>query len=198
MHTFFKLAFTAMTLWSPINNSKIESTDEARIRYLEIAEDAASVAFDKSESPVFIGDKARIKTYFLMLSIAGKESYYNKYVDLGFNNGDDGKSFCLMQINLGNYKTKEGWSGIDLVGDRIARQRCFKVGLRRIKQSFILCKHRTGAEKLGGYTHGYCPEVNYQARLRYNRAMSFVDSNVHFTDEYVMSMIDLPEEYWNN
>jgi hypothetical protein len=50
------------------------------------------------------------------------------------------RSVCLMQINIGNGKTVEGWSADDLVGlDLASTERCFTVGARYLAQHRSLC-----------------------------------------------------------
>jgi len=93
----------------PIFNVKkypdaIESYEDGLQRYRAVARDAISVAFDPDEAPLFGGRYGRHRTLSLLLSIASWESGYKKHVDYDISpqaRGDSGRSWCLMQVNLG-------------------------------------------------------------------------------------------------
>lgn len=178
-----------MISWAPPGeNPALETREAGLIRYQEVQEDLGAVVFDPNTRPAFGGKNGRIKTFFLALSIAAKESGFAKNVDYGFGDlafGDDGDSFCLMQNRLGPFKTTEGWYGKDLVGSREARRRCFIVGIRNIINSFALCRYYSGSDRLGGYTSGKCFKGNYAARVRYNRAIEYVSNNKIENDDQV-------------
>src|ERR1700733_1517308 len=113
----------AMLAWVPPQH------DTDRVRYESIAKDLVSIAFDANETPVFTGDNAREKTALLMASIASFESGYRADVDDGRTTGDHGRSYCLMQVQVVG-QTSEGWTGKDLVTDRL---KCFRAALKRIR-----------------------------------------------------------------
>jgi len=82
----------------------LESYEDGLNRYHSIAKSAINVAFDENEQPLFGGKYGRHKTLALILSIASWESSYKKHVDYNISpqaRGDSGKSWCLMQVNLG-------------------------------------------------------------------------------------------------
>lgn len=79
-----------------------ESFDDGMIRYESIADDLIKVVSDND--PIFSGTKGRIKTAALILSVSMLESGLRRDVDLNIGNearGDGGRSWCLMQIQLG-------------------------------------------------------------------------------------------------
>lgn len=80
----------------------MESFEDGKERYEQIAEAAlTTVAKNK---PIFDGQNGRIKTVALILSVSMFESAYKKDVDMNLGNlgrGDGGRSWCLMQIQLG-------------------------------------------------------------------------------------------------
>ncbi len=102
----------AMTTWVPLH-AHAEPKEETAARYDAIAHDAITVAYDESEAPLFGGPNGRAETALLMLSVASLESSYQKSVDQGTRKGDHGRSFCMMQIRVGDGVTSEGWSGFD-------------------------------------------------------------------------------------
>jgi hypothetical protein len=81
----------------------VETFEEGKIRYESIAN---SVLFTVAkEKPIFPGKTGRIRTAALMLSIAMFESGFRRDVDLNLGKsgrGDGGKSWCMMQVQLGN------------------------------------------------------------------------------------------------
>lgn len=97
-----------MVSWLPPGRSFIkdalETPEEGKKRYEEIAQALISVVFDPNEKPIFGGQYGRSKTLALLLSVAYFESGYRKDVDLGLGplaRGDNGQSWCMMQVMLG-------------------------------------------------------------------------------------------------
>lgn len=155
--------------------------DAAKTRYAEIANDAVAVAFDPAEKPIFSGPLGRTKTAALLLSIASFESGFAKDVDEGTRRGDGGRSWCLMQVNLGSarirvedqetfaysFDGKTGWSGKDLADDR---KKCFRAALRIARVSYRACGD------LSVYTSGKCAKDEPKAKAREARAKArFLD-----------------------
>lgn len=152
-----------------------------RARYTEIAQDAMAVAFDKSEAPLFVGPLGREKTATLMLAIASFESGFDKGVDAGTVQGDSGKSWCLMQVQLSTrdkdgktstrmnfkddvyeyvYDKTKGYGGEDLSD----RKLCFRMALHIMRASYKRCGD------LSGYTAGVCLKDEPKAMNRLGRA----------------------------
>lgn len=118
------------------------------------------------EAPLFEGPQGRAQTALLIASIASFESFFRFDVDSGKVQGDHGKSWCLMQVQV-HGKTAEGWRGTDLVGDR---QKCLKAGLHIMRGSFQWCRGLKLIDRLAGYTTGTCKEEPY-AQQRMRRAL---------------------------
>ena len=81
-----------------------ESFEDGRDRYGEIADSVRDVVYDTNERPIFGGRYGRAKTMALILAISLFESGFRKDVDKNVGKlarGDGGKSWCLMQIQLG-------------------------------------------------------------------------------------------------
>src|ERR1700761_7071563 len=63
----------AMVGWVPLYAQPNELPDEVMDRYESIARDAATVALDPDEAPLFEGPDGRTRTALLMLSVASFE-----------------------------------------------------------------------------------------------------------------------------
>lgn len=153
----------AMASWVPW------ASPAEHARYASIAADLAGVTLDPSEKPAFGGEDGRAKTALLLASIASFESGYRADVDDGRTRGDNGSSWCLMQVRVIG-KTRDGYSGQDLVRDRT---KCFRVALRVVRESFEWCKDKAIEDRLGGYTVGQCTENEPLARNRFGRARTY-------------------------
>ncbi len=191
-------AVDRMSLWQPPGRSSYQNareTPEAGLaRYHAIARDVIAVTYDPSEAPLFPGPYGRAKTAATILSMSDFESGYRKDVDTGEGEdarGDGGKSWCLMQIQLGvavhgrtaiRIKTdgpyfawttnrSEGWGGEDLVRDR---QSCFRAALHIIRQSFAVCSSLPLNEKLSMYASGNCTDGRTASRIRMDQAIRWL------------------------
>jgi hypothetical protein len=160
---------TAMMAWSPPITKTSEGIRAEQARYEMIAKDFATVTMDPIEKPAFEGEDGRSKTALLMAAIASFESGYRADVDDGRTRGDHGTSVCLMQVRVIG-KTREGYTGDDLVKDR---SKCFRVALRIIRESFAWCKDRSIEDRLGAYTSGTCKDNEPLSRNRFGRARAF-------------------------
>lgn len=156
---------SAMTSWTPPGQHR-EGDQVAQERYRNIARDIATVAASPDEEPVFDDDDDRVKTALLLASIASFESAYRADVDEGRRRGDGGVSWCLLQVQVRG-RTREGWTGQDLVSDR---RKCITAGLHRIKTSFDLCHTLPLSQRLSGYTIGKC-RPSSSSRYRMDRAI---------------------------
>lgn len=142
-----------------------ETQSQRQERLQSIAEDLDAVL--QEETPVFGGKLGRERTAFLILAVAAKESAFRRDVDLNLGRSerarkgeeDHGKSYCLLQINLGAGKvpvgdeTMRSWTGEDLLKDR---RKCFRVGLAMMRMSFSSCRSLPVAERLNAYAGGVC------------------------------------------
>src|SRR5579859_6955591 len=103
MESLVTYLVAAMVAWVPLHaHAPTEAPEDVRARYESIAHDAAVVALEQNEAPLFDGPDARAETAVLMLSVASFESSFRKTVDDGVGRGDRGRSYCLMQIHVGS------------------------------------------------------------------------------------------------
>lgn len=153
----------AMASWVPL------ATSAEHTRYAAIAADLARVTLDPAEKPAFDGEDGRAKTALLLAAIASFESGYRADVDDGRTRGDNGDSWCLMQVRVIG-KTRDGYTGQDLVRDRT---KCFRVALRIVRESLSWCKNRAIEDRLAGDTVGRCTENEPLARNRFGRARTY-------------------------
>lgn len=179
------------------NKDALETTSETLERYKSIARDAISVVYDPTETPLFSGPQARAKTLATVLSVASTESHFRRDVDFGIgeqSKGDHGRSWCLMQIQLGreiNGKTRtrivlndsgysftrnpsEGLGGEDLVADR---KSCFRAALHMMRVSLRTCSHLPPEERLSVYASGNCISGRKASRIKMNRANYWLRSS---------------------
>jgi hypothetical protein len=151
-----------------------EPREETVARYQAIAVDAVAVAYDPDTPPLFTGPGGRARTVALLLSVAFHESSFRKDVDLGVGphaRGDSGLSWCLMQIQVADGRTIEGFAGPDLVRDR---KLCFTTGLAALRRSLLACRANPMAERLSAYTSGSCSRGAEQSRRRIESAMTWL------------------------
>jgi len=138
-----------------------ETRTEWDTRLGQMAEDAVTVAFDPAEPNLYPeeGERGRVHTALVIAAISRYESNYRLDIDKGLpplGLGDNGRSFCSMQVNvgLGNSRTPPWsikyqrwasgpadhpvvrWSGKDLLADR---KNCFRAGLHALKVSYNGC-----------------------------------------------------------
>lgn len=157
-----------------------ETQEEALARYHSIASDALDVAFLEEERPLFGGAEwtGRARTALLILSVALKESGFRKDVDLGkgkMAKGDNGRSVCLMQLNLGTgtvpVKDAEvgSWDAAAVLGDR---KKCFRAALHLMRRSFHSCGGPLQG-RLAAYASGSCDkgqQASFNRIRAYQRA----------------------------
>jgi hypothetical protein len=204
-----------MLSWNPPGRSLIrdakESGDDGKRRYEEISDAIISVVYDPKEPPIFSGKYGRARTLALVLSVAYFESGFRKDVDLGVGSlarGDNGQSWCMMQIMLGrpgasgNTKTRislkdnsykltsnpnEGWGGNELVSDR---EKCFRIGINLIRKSFRSCPQLPIEDRLSVYGAGQCILNMQPSRVRVKKAQDWLKTDVPpLTDKEVMDVL---------
>lgn len=163
----------AMTAWVPLY-AHAEPKEETLARYDAIAHDAATVAMDEAEEPIFPGPTGRAQTALLMLSVASYESSFKKSVDEGTRTGDHGRSFCLMQIRVGDGQTADGWSSADIIADRT---KCFRAALHYLRGSFNACRKLPMSDRMSAYATGRCVEGEEKSRERVGRAQAWWDTH---------------------
>ena len=86
-----------------------ETREEALERYHDIAQDIAVVLYGPEREKSLCGGRyAQARTVSVVLSLMLHESGFRKDVDYGLGKlarGDQGRSWCLMQLNVGTGKT---------------------------------------------------------------------------------------------
>lgn len=150
-----------------------ETRESALERYGEIAEAIATVS---EEDPIYKGKYAAPRTAVLLVAIAFMESGFRKDIDLGLGRhrdgrtgeNDHGRSWCMMQVMLGKkqvrmadgtvdydstQRTSTGWTGRDLVNDRL---KCFRAGRDVLRVSMGTCRSLPQAERLAAFASGNC------------------------------------------
>jgi hypothetical protein len=171
MEGLISYLIAAMMTWVPLHSHvRFEAPEDTLARYTSIAHDAASVALDQAESPLFDGPEGRTRTALLILSVASYESYFVKSIDDGFGRGDHGSSYCLMQVRVGSGTTREGWSGADLVHDRTL---CFRAALHILQASFDACRSLPMDDRVSAYATGHCFRNAHVSRTRVDRARAW-------------------------
>lgn len=167
-----------------------ETKEEALVRYNEIADDLISTVYDPSVKPLFSGPMGRQQTASILLGVMFWETSIRKDVDLGLGphaRGDNGRSWCLMQINIGDGKTPGGLSGEDLVRDRKA---CLAEGLRVIRGSFGACWQLPLNERLAAYASGSCDKGREKSKQRVGTGMRWFNNSKSlrpFSDDEVLA-----------
>lgn len=159
-----------------------ETRSEADVRRLAIATDVAAVAFDQIEVPLFSSGSdyaSRANTALFLASIARYESGYDVRVDTGhceaFPGGikagwcDNGNAHSLWQHNIGNGKTLDGWTKIDLIADR---RKAVRAALHALQHSAKTCASYSGADAFSVYAQGFCG-VSEKMRERLRGATSW-------------------------
>lgn len=170
--------YTMMVTLMPLSVAKYtrghgqESETERDFRYKDIAKDIYEVVNDKYEEPLFGGADGKLRTAALLVGVARAESGFNKDVDLGLgvaSRGDAGASWCILQINIGQGRTVEGWTGKDLVKER---KKCIRASLRAMRDSFRMCSYLTESRWLTAYAAGTCKSEHGQKAAKYRYWLS--------------------------
>lgn len=172
LSTWILTVLMAISPPSKVSKWSNETSAGMQSRYESIAQDMAQAI--QESKPLFTGKNAEVRTAALITSIGLYESGFRKEVDEGTVRGDGGRSWCLMQINLGSGTVPVGddvmrsWKGKDLVKDR---KKCFKVALEMVRLSMNQCSSLTGGSVLSGYTSGKCVanERTAVSRWRFSR-----------------------------
>lgn len=169
--------FGVMLAISPSTKFKqhFESEEAMKVRYEQTANDMVDAI--RSSKPLFTGDNAELQEAALLTSIAFFESGFRKDVDNGTVRGDNGGSWCLMQLNIGGGNVKVGteemkkWNGKDLIKDR---KKCFKAAIEVLRLSMKECSQYNGSDVISLYTSGKCAPGEPLAKSRWNFAGSLV------------------------
>ena len=189
-----------------------ETIDDTLKRYDSIADDLVSVVYDPNTKPVFKGPDGRARTISLILSVMLHESGFMKHVDYGLGahaRGDEGESWCLMQLHVGDGRTMkwntkedrpvewndpeediaEGYTGPEMVKNR---RLCIAEGLKILRISFASCSGLPLEDRLRLYASGSCEKGSKESRNRVGKAIRwFAKSHQkQFTDEQILLAFD--------
>lgn len=166
-------AAVIMTLTASTKVERLRSETEAEMqaRYTSIGTDLETAL--RRVEPLFPNDENRHKTASLVLAIAFFESGFIKSVDAGNRRGDNGGSYCLMQIHTGNGRVGYGpeemraWTGKDLAEDRT---KCFAAGVEALRISIRACGVGADGRALNVYAAGKCEQSSKAAKDRWSFA----------------------------
>jgi hypothetical protein len=185
-----------------------ETVEEAKARYESIANDIVEVVYDESEPALFKGPSGKIRTTALIMSIMLHESNFRRDVDFGegpLAKGDNGRSVCLMQLNLGNGRSgdwnkvqhryaesmdspsevEKGWTAKEIIADR---KKCIRAGLRGIHHSFRMTSTRPFLEWLNVYASGRVEMGGAASEKRMGLTLTwFTKHKPDFTDADVLN-----------
>ncbi len=170
-----------------------ETQEEALARYESIAHDVVDVVYSDPSPPLFTGPNGRAREVALVLAVMFHESGFRRDVDYGLGKvarGDSGRSYCLMQVQVGGGRTTSwnrvknrfalpsdpkddvvaGWSGPDMVQER---KKCIEAGLRLVRTSFGACSSHPLLERLRVYTSGSCDKGGKESASRVGKAVNW-------------------------
>ena len=169
LHLLPPEAAVKRTLWP---KEARETVAERTDRYRAIATAIGDVT---SSQPLIVkGKHAHVQTIAVMLAVTYHESAWARHVDLGigpYSRGDRGNSWCLGQHNIGRGKTKEGWTGPELVADR---RKCMTATLRVLRSSFSSCRRNPLELRLAAYASGSCKRGHRASRRRMHTALQLL------------------------
>lgn len=190
-----------------------ETRAEAEMRYRDITRDVIEVVYDPNEKPLFKGPNGRARTVSVVLSVMLHESSFMKHVDYNigkYARGDQGKSWCLMQIKIDNSRNRtmrwnrvknrppvwndppeeidEGYTGDELIADR---KLCIREGMKILRLSFGACSKYPLNERLRNYASGTCEKGGEASKARMNLAIFWFQKSFknQFTDEQVIQTL---------
>jgi hypothetical protein len=209
MNAFIIWVLTFTNMYAPPGRPQYlpaaqETREEAVARYESIATDIHEVL--QGEKSLFGGKHAKARTTAVLLSLMLHESGFRKDVDFGIgpeSRGDGGRSWCMLQQNIGNGRTlawnivenrpaklicKEGQTSTRSVpcdkesdvhpgwtGPELVadRKNCIRAGLRAIRMSFSACRAMPVNEWLRSYASGSCSGGGEASARRMNLAMTW-------------------------
>lgn len=177
-----------------------ESAEERATRFRSMAEDAAAVAMDENNPNLYpeAGEIGRVHSALVLIAISRYESNYRKDIDKGippFGLGDNGRSFCSMQIMMHRGQTRpydpvsrafvakpgpgiEVFKGPELLANRRV---CYRVGLRTVKHSYGACGQNHLA-RFRSYASGSCDKAANISARRVRHIEGYWESH-RFVDE---------------
>jgi len=156
-----------MIAWAPPAVHRFTGATDVQTltRYNLIASDAAAVALDPDEKPLFDGEDGRAKTALYALRIGSFESGgFRADVDRqDAPTGDHGRAFCLMQLQF------------PYAAGITDRQSCFRHALSAIRDSHRACSALPFDQRLALYASGAadCSRGTRASEIRVRRITSW-------------------------
>ncbi len=159
-----------------------EALQAAHIEYVnEVVGHIQLIVYDPSHTPWFGGKWARAQEAALVAIISSEETGgYRQEIVTGKKRGDNGASWCMMSMNIGRGKTKEGWTGPELIADR---QKCLLAGIHAMHRSMNGCRKYGILSGLSIYDTGRCIKGERISVSRISRALYKVNKDVPTDDE---------------
>lgn len=173
-----------------------ESIQQCESRYDGISKAIAEVVYHPESTPLWTGDHGRARTALTILTVMYFESGFRRDIDLGIERerlsrygwNDYGRSWCMMQINLGNKSTMidgsavvnsatttpQGWTGKELIEDR---RKCIAAGLNVLRTSFNACPGQPFNHRLSVYASGSCNKGADASASRMRKMVSLYSQN---------------------
>ena len=176
-----------------------ETAADKLTRFRSIATDLVEVISEDGALP----GMTKRQSMSVMLSIMSYESSFFRDVDLGQGRGvgDQGRSWCLMQLQvnestapvLENGKRDFGggtimikhdvmgkWTGRDLVQDR---KKCLRAGRAVLVRAMAECHDQKASDKLSAYATGSCKNNEPKSASRWDRSILIMKKRVPKLDE---------------
>ncbi len=227
MQAFILWVMTFITMHAPPGRPQFipeaqESKEEAVTRYESIAADIYEVL--QTEKPLFRGQSGKARTATVILSLMLHESGFRKDVDTGVGTqarGDNGRSWCLLQQNVGTGRTlawnikedrpakpicKGGQVSTRAVpcdleadvhpgftGPELVgdRKNCIRAGLRAMRMSFAACGRMSNKDWLRSYASGSCEGGSEASARRMNLAMTWFANHRPETDTLLFPTVQV-------
>lgn len=176
-----------------------ESSADKLVRFRSIATDLVDVISEDGALP----GMTKRQSMSVMLAIMSYESSFFRDVDFGEGKGvgDQGRSWCLMQLQvnestapvLENGKRDFGggtimikhdvmgkWTGRDLVQDR---KKCLRAGRAVLVRAMAECRDQKASDKLSAYATGSCKNNEPKSASRWDRSVVIMKKRVPKLDE---------------
>ncbi len=206
-----------MVAWAPPGRKVYypeaqETAEDTVARYNAIANDIVRVVYDPSTKVLFSGPRGRSQTASVVLSVMVHESSFLRNVDFGlgrYSKGDQGTSYCLMQIRVSTGRTmrwnvaedrpvrwndppeaiSNGYTGEELLADR---QLCIREGLKVLRVSFASTRDLPLDQRLRVYASGSRDKGGEASANRMRTAMRWfgkTQSRLAFQDTDICTLV---------
>lgn len=176
----------------PVGSEPYETLSQREQRYSSIVEDVLTVTYDPEERPLVSGPRGRLESALIVLASAYDETRWRPGVETLEGHAalarhglvDGGRSYCMMQVHLGpRGKTREGWTGADLLDDRT---KCIRAGYHVMQRAFGACWRLPKLERLAAYVSGGCDIGRERSRSRLAMAQRWMQRAPSIADAELM------------